>query len=284
MLIAQISDFHLKPGGGLAYGVADTAGALERVVSHINRLPQQPDVILITGDIADGGAPESYFLAGELLGGLKAPMLIVPGNHDQKVSLLAAFPEHRYLSQWVHGNCGDYMCYCIEEFAIRLIGIDTVTPGCHGGGLGPNRLNWLDRKLRERPDDPTLIFMHHPPFPSAIGHMDKEPFEYREAFKILVSRNPQIERITCGHIHRAISRRFAGTLATVCPGVGMQLDLNLKPDAPSGFVLEPPALLLHILDNAWNDEPAILSYVSTVGDSPGHYGEFHPFFDVVSPM
>jgi len=284
MLIAQISDLHLKPSGALAYDVADTAGALEKVVTHINRLNPQPDVILVTGDIADGGAAESYFLAKEMLSDLKVPVLMVPGNHDQKGILASVFSDHDYLSKPITGTSGDYFCYSIEDFPIRLIGLDTVTPGDHDGSLGPARLNWLDQKLKKKPDTPTMIFMHHPPFASGIGHMDKAPFKNRENLKNLISRNPQVERITCGHIHRAISRRYAGTLATVCPGVGMQLNLELTPDAPSGFVMEPPALLIHYLDNSWEDEPALLTYVSTVEDKPGLYGGFHPFFDVISPQ
>ena len=283
MLIAQISDLHLKPYGALAYDVADTAGALEKVVAHINRLRPLPDVILVTGDIADGGAAESYFLAHERLSDLKAPLFIIPGNHDQKETMTSVFSDHRYLSERIHGTSDSYLCYCIEDFPVRLIGIDTVTPGNHDGGIGPARLNWLDLKLKEKPDKPTIIFMHHPPFPSGIGHMDKAPFRHREEFRALISRNPQVERVTCGHIHRSISRRFAGTLATVCPAVGMQLNLELKPDAPSGFILEPPALLLHFLDNSWDDEPALLTHVSIIEDTPGQYGGFHPFFDVISP-
>ena len=208
---------------------------------------------------------------------------IIPGNHDQKETMASVFSDHRYLSERIHGTSDSYLCYCIEDFPVRLIGIDTVTPGNHDGGIGPARLNWLDLKLKEKPDKPTIIFMHHPPFPSGIGHMDKAPFRHREEFRALISRNPQVERVTCGHIHRSISRRFAGTLATVCPAVGMQLNLELKPDAPSGFILEPPALLLHFLDNSWDDEPALLTHVSIIEDTPGQYGGFHPFFDVISP-
>ncbi len=273
----------MKPGGALAYNVADTAGTLERVVAHINRLRPLPDVILVTGDIADGGEAESYFLARELLAKLQTPLFIVPGNHDHKETLASAFPEHRYLSKRICGTSGDYCCYCIEDFPVRLIGIDTVIPGDHEGGLGTARLNWLERKLGEKQNEPTIIFMHHPPFPSGIGHMDKAPFRHCEEFRTIISRNPQVERVTCGHIHRAISRRFAGTLATVCPGVGMQLDLELKPDASSGFVMEPPSLLIHFWDNSWGDEPAFLTHVSIVEDTPGQYGGFHPFFDVISP-
>ncbi len=60
MLITQISDFHLKSNGALAYGAADTAGALEKVVEHINQMNPLPDLVIATGDLADGGSPQSY--------------------------------------------------------------------------------------------------------------------------------------------------------------------------------------------------------------------------------
>lgn len=283
MIIAQISDFHLKPGGGLAYNTADTASLLKKVVSHINRLRPAPDVIIITGDIADDGEPGSYRLAKKLLSPLEMPIFLVPGNHDQKDNLAAAFPEHAYLAQRLEATNNSYVCYSIEGYSVRLIGLDTVTPGLHGGGLGPNRLSWLDQTLAERPDIPTLIFMHHPPFASGIGHMDLEPFRGRRKLASVIRKHAQVDRITCGHIHRPITRRFGGIVATVCPGVGMQIGLDLRPQAPSGFNDEPPALMIHCLSDEWGDGASLLTHISVVENYPGQYGDFHPFYDVISP-
>ena len=283
MLIAQISDFHLKPGGALAYNAADTAEALGKTVAHINRMKPLPDVIIATGDLADGGSQESYTIARDLLSPLKSPLYMVPGNHDQKDNMAATFREHAYLSERIKGSRGAYICYVLEDFPVRLIGLDTVTPGQHGGGLGPGRIGWLRRKLMERPSTPTLIFMHHPPFASAITHMDLEPFAQRQEFRELIEKHPQVERITCGHIHRSISRRFAKTIATVCPGVGMQIVLDFHPEAPSAFVLEPPAVMVHRWDKSWDDDPALLTHISIVEDFPNQYGGYHPFFETINP-
>ena len=283
MMIAQISDFHLKPNRALAYDTADTASALEKVVTHINQMDPLPDLVFATGDLADGGSQDSYRLAHDLLSPLRPPLYIVPGNHDHKDNLAAAFPDHEYLSQRIEGTKGSYICYVLEDLPIRMIGLDTVTPGEHGGGLGPGRLDWLNRKLGKRPAAPTMIFMHHPPFASGISHMDTEPFHRRQEFRNLIEKHPQVERIACGHIHRPISCRFAGTIATVCPGVGMQLVLDYRPDAPSGFIMEPAAMLVHRWDTFWDGEPVLLTHTSIVEDFPGQYGGFHPFFDVVNP-
>jgi Icc protein len=282
MLIAQISDFHLKPEGVLAYDVADTASPLRHAVAQINNLNPMPDAVLITGDLVDEGATESYQILKTLLESLKSPYFIVPGNHDHKPRLQGAFPEHRYLKGGTERSCGNYVCYTVEDFPVRLIGLDTVTPGDHGGGLTSDRLYWLNKTLADKSDAPTVIFMHHPPFASGIGHMDQEIFRGKTEFAEIIGRNHQVERILCGHIHRAIFRRFAGTVATVCPGIGMQLVLELHQDAPSVFILEPPSLMLHFYADLWG-EKTLLTHISIIESRPDQYGGPHPFFNIISP-
>ena len=72
-------------------------------------------------------------------------------------------------------------------------------------------------------------------------------------------------------------------MATVCPGVGMQIVLDFRADASSGFIMEPAAMLIHRWDTIWDDEPVLLTHTSIVEEFPGQYGGFHPFFDVVNP-
>ena len=155
MLIVQISDFHLLPIGELAYKAADTASALRKVVDHINGLVPVPDVVIVTGDVADGGRLDSYHLARELLAPLEMPVFMVPGNHDHKGRMAKVFSDHSYLRPNPGSPIGDFICYTIEEFPVRLIALDTVTPGDHGGGLCPRRLAWLEATLLER-----LMFQH----------------------------------------------------------------------------------------------------------------------------
>ena len=282
MLIAQISDVHLKPKDVLAYGLADTATPLRRAVEHINGLNPPPDLVLATGDLVDEGAPDSYELLGELLSPLKPPLFIVPGNHDHKASLIKTFPDHDYLNDTLKENGERYICYTVESFPVRLVGLDTVTPGKHGGGLSPTRIAWLEEVLAERPSSPTVVFMHHPPFASGIGHMDKEVFSSKQELIRVIAKHPQVERIMCGHVHRPLFCRFAGSVATVCPGIGMQLVLDLREEAPSAFILEPPAIMLHLWTNLWG-EPTLLTHISIVEEEPGQYSGPHPFFGVVSP-
>jgi hypothetical protein len=62
----------------------------------------------------------------------------------------------------------------------------------------------------------------------------------------------------------------------------MQLYLDLREEAPSTFIMEPPSVMLHLWTDLWG-EKALLTHISIVQDYPGQYSGPHPFFDVVSP-
>lgn len=279
MLIGQLSDLHLKKGAAPAYNAADTAARFESTIDYISRCGSKPDIYIITGDISDDGSPDSYDLLKFYLEKLEAPALVIPGNHDNKENLTLVFDHHPYLREAVVENDRPYMCYAVDDYELRLIGLDTVTPGRHGGGLGLGRLKWLEKTLSEKPDRPTLVFMHHPPFASGIGHMDKEPFVNRGKLADILRRHHQVVRIACGHIHRSIVAEFAGRTAVVAPGVGMQIPVDLKIQAPSNFLLEPPGFLFHFYADRWQDGPTVNTYTVLVEETPGQYGSRHPFSD-----
>ena len=91
--IAQISDLHIKPPGALAYGRVDTARALARCVAALNEFRPTPDFVVISGDLADTPTPEEYEHLKRLLAQLKLPFACIPGNHDSRDMMRAAFPE-----------------------------------------------------------------------------------------------------------------------------------------------------------------------------------------------
>ena len=132
---------------------------------------------------------------------------------------------------------------------MRLIALDTLDAGRHGGMLCPERLAWLDATLTARPEQPTAILMHHPPFATGITYMDGYALDNAAGLAAIVARHPHVERIICGHLHRAIDRRFAGTIASTAPSTAHQVRLNLVPDARISFNFEPAGYRLHL----WQD-------------------------------
>jgi hypothetical protein len=70
--------------------------------------------------------------------------------------------------------------------------------------------------------------------------------EGAEGMAEIVSRHHNVERILCGHVHRPIQTLFAGTLASIAPGVAHQVVLDLAEHHAGALVLEPPAFQLHL--------------------------------------
>src|SRR4029450_2114250 len=138
MLMAQITDTHIKPEGVLAYGRLDTAPYLARAVEHLLALRPRPDLVLATGDLVDGGRPDEYRRLHDLLAPLPMPVYLIPGNHDDRDALAAAFPDHAYLPRG-----GRFMQYAVEGYAVRLLALDTLVPGQTGGLFWPGRLGRL---------------------------------------------------------------------------------------------------------------------------------------------
>lgn len=260
MILAQISDLHVMARGRLAYGRVDTAAMLRAAVAHLNRLRPVPDAILVTGDIADRGDPEAYALCRDILAGLPAPFYVIPGNHDRPDEFRRAFADHAYIPG------GGFVQYAIETHPLRLVAIDSQIPGAVGGRLCEARLAWLDAALAQRPEAPTVVMMHHAPFRTGLPHFDAVSLESPEGLEAVLRRHPQVERLVCGHVHRATQIRFGGTIASACPSTAHQLALDLRPRTDEAFTLEPPGFQLH----RWNGE-RLFTYTANVGTFDGPY-------------
>lgn len=261
MLIAQLSDPHIVAPGNLLYGRVDTAGFLERAVAELTRIDPQPDIVVITGDLVDKGTAVEYVHLRRLLAPLAMPVFVIPGNHDAREELRAAFAGDGYLPR------DGFLQYAVDDYPVRLIALDTHIPGAGGGLLCAERLAWLDDALAADRERPTVLIMHHPPFSTGIERMDKAGLEGIDPFAAVVARHPQVERILCGHLHRAIDRRFAGTVAGTAPSTAHQINLNLLPGAPLRLMFEPPGYQLHL----WRDDSGLVTHTAPIGDWDGPY-------------
>jgi len=257
VLIAQITDTHIKPEGSLAYQRVDTAGFLARAIDHILHLDPRPDAVLATGDLVDGGTAEEYQRLRRLLAPLPMPVYLIPGNHDDRDVMRREFADHAYMPRT------GFIQYVVDEGPVRLIAIDTLLPGSAGGIVDAERIAWLDARLAEARTKPTLIFMHHPPFRTGIAYMDTIGLQGADALADVVRRHAQVERVACGHLHRSIQSRWAGTVASTAPSTAHQVVLDIREEADLGFALEPPGYALHL----WRDG-TLVSHVATVGDFP----------------
>lgn len=263
MLICQLTDLHMRPVGKSANRIVDTNLFTERAFRAVARLRPQPDVVILTGDLTECGLDEEYANVARLVRKyLPLPVFVIPGNHDQRGNLREGLKHLPGVTSHPH-----HVQYAVEDYPVRLVMLDTLVPGAGHGELHADQLEFLDRTLAAAPDKPTVVAMHHPPFACGIAHLDRINMRNAAAFAAVIARHPQVERIVCGHHHRAIVGRVAHAIASVSPSVAHQIELSLDPQASGAFLFEPPAYQLHYRTPA----DGFVSHTAYVEDYPGPY-------------
>ena len=270
MLLAQITDLHIRTPGLLAYGRVDTATCLVRCVERLNALVPRPDAVLVTGDLVDFGTVEEYRHLATLLEPLTIPVYLMVGNHDDRAALREVFT-----APYLHDDrtVGEFVQYAFDLGDMRIIALDSQVPHDSPGTLCDARLAWLEAQLDQARGRPVIVALHHPPFATGIGHMDDMALDPVAASKLeaLISRHPNVGRVLCGHVHRPVHTRFGGTIASIAPSTAHQVVLDLSADAPSAWVMEPGAFALHY----WQVGTGVVSHHAYVEQFDGPY----PFFD-----
>jgi 3',5'-cyclic AMP phosphodiesterase CpdA len=254
MLIAQITDIHLgfEPDNPNEFN----RKRLDQTLKVLAAMKPRPDLLLATGDLADTGDDEvSYQHLKEAMADLPFPVFFAMGNHDGRSAFQTLFPDAPH--------AGDFVQYAIEEHPLRILVLDTLEEGRHGGGFCYRRADWLRARLAEQPDRPTLIALHHPPLATGLSWMTEDPgAAWIERLRDLVSANRNIVAMISGHLHRQITTIWAGTRLSVCPSTAPQVALDLDdidPDQPDGrpmIVADPPGYAIHY----WNGAELISHY------------------------
>lgn len=219
MLIAQISDTHLTLDPNDEDG-SQRIKDFERVIADINALDPAPDVIVHTGDIVHNGRKDEYARACGILAKAMAPVHVIPGNKDDRENLKAAFSDAGYFSP----DSG-FVDYAVEDFPIRLIFLDTLSPGSNKGDFCAARAKRLKELVTAGDERPIAVFAHHPPFEVDVGpdpmHFDdpQAMTRMREALQ----KSGRVAAVFCGHVHRFASGSVGGIPASVVTAVSTTL-------------------------------------------------------------
>lgn len=252
VLIAQITDTHV--------GFEPEAGDEEfnylrfcMAVDHLLAQSVQPDCLILSGDIADNGAADSYARLKRKLADVPFPVHVMTGNHDHRGRLLDAFPDCPVI---IASEGKRYVQYALDlgadDGSLRVLCLDTLQHGRHGGAFCEARASWLSNELSAHPGVPTLIVMHHPPVVAGIDWMDPRPHEaWLHRFGAAVGGHDQIIGIACGHLHRGLGATFGSIPVSVTPAVAPAVSLDLRPvdfskaDERGIVDAEPPGYSLH---------------------------------------
>lgn len=245
MIIAQITDFHVGYQGPNV--TCQNADRLEQVLKAINDLRKKPDLILATGDLVEHGEEWAYEMLKQRLSSLSIPIHFLMGNHDARAPFKKVFPQAEFN--------GGFLQYAINDYPVRIIALDSLDQGHHGGAFCQNREAWLKAELDKDRETPTLIALHHPPIKTGIDWLTAQRNDaWVVRLRSLLTQYNNIVHIIAGHIHRNIYTQFAGTTISVSEAVAPQVKLELETidaDVQDGrdlIVRSNPVFCLHHWD------------------------------------
>jgi len=200
--IAAVADTHLAAAGAdieLPLDVVDSV--LAECVGHLNDVVR-PDVVLVLGDVVNDGraadAPELLRRMRDVLAGLRAPTLVIPGNHDGD-------PDAFY---HVFTRPPEYL----DVAGVRFVPfVDEEEPECNAWRT-PNALARM-AAAAQGAGGPLVAVQHAPVF--APGDSDC-PYNYTNADEVLAAmrRNGFVLAIS-GHYHDGMDMLQTGGVHSV---------------------------------------------------------------------
>jgi Icc protein len=246
MLVAQITDIHL----GFDPESPDEFNRrrLDATLAALVAMSPRPNLLLVTGDIADQGDDSvSYARFREAIAEVPFPVYGAMGNHDSRAEYRDAFPDTPAPDGFIQ--------YAIEDYSLRILVLDTLEVGRHGGGYCARRADWLRARLDEEPERPTLLALHHPPVATGLSWLDENPdASWMERLRSVVAGRGNVVGLIAGHLHRPIVTSWAGKVLIVCPSTAPQVALDLEtidpaqPDDRALIVADEPCFALHLWD------------------------------------
>jgi Icc protein len=205
--VIQLSDTHfIEDGreleGGLGYNTDDAFAAVAERLDQ----SEPPDLIVVTGDVADYGTPADYAKAADALASLGAPVNACPGNHDQDlpftvgmarstVSTSRAVRMGTWLFLFADSNQGHMKS---DEFG-RLVDPPDYADRLHQNGrLGRREQAWLVDACRATDADHVFVWVHHPP----MGNMPlTKDLVYDDEWLQILPEMPKLRGVGAGHTH-----------------------------------------------------------------------------------
>jgi len=219
MKLLWFTDLHLVEQGEMLHGV-DPCARFSRCLDAAVRSHPDAKLIVVTGDLAHSGARAAYPLLANILERYAIPHRLLPGNHDD-ISLL---------SEELYAKAGYSVMRTYQERLddLNLLYLNTCPSRFVRCGLDDLQIEWLANQLESADDLPTLILLHHPPFPTGIPGVDVEVFENRESLRRLLLGARRPPHLLCGHCHRNISGSWSGIPFTALCSTHLSFVLNLS--------------------------------------------------------
>ena len=238
----HLTDTHLLALGRSLYGT-DPAWRLERAIQSINAQHADAAFVMITGDLAHWGEPAAYAALTEKLAQLRVPVRLAIGNHDDRGSFRAAFPDTPVTAD-------GFVQFAFDAGGLRHIVLDSNEPGVSWGVFCERRAEWLADELARSGERLVHLFIHHPPCKVGIPSMDRiSLLDAAPLRSALLPHRSRIRHLFFGHLHRPVAGSWMGVPLSTVRGTNHQVAFRLDDTALIAGSHEPPQYAVVLADD-----------------------------------
>ena len=227
--VVQLTDTHLcQSRGGTLLGM-DTDHSLQAVIDLVKKERPAVDLLLGTGDLADGGAGPAYERLQQYFDQLTGDNYWLPGNHDSRPRMEAAASSDMRL------------CKEIRAGFWQILLLDSQVHGQVGGGLGAVELDLLEvaLQLAQEKGLHTLVCLHHQPVVIGCDWLDQQMVSDADAFFAVLDKYSCVRGVLWGHVHQEIDWQRHGVRLLASPSTCVQFAAGCAKfkadDQPPGY-------------------------------------------------
>lgn len=230
--IIQITDMHLGRKGESSLLGMDTRESLDAVLALIRRNHPAPDLVLVTGDIAQDGSVEAYRYLKQALAVFRCPVFWFAGNHDDWPAILE-----------VLGGGAPELAKTFSSEHWQLVFLDSAVPGKVHGFLATKELDLLEQTLSAAPEKYALVCFHHHPLDTACRWLNPIGLHNRDALFAILDRHPQARGVLWGHVHQEMDQQRGHLRLMATPSTCVQFqpgsdEFSVGPESPGYRWLE----------------------------------------------
>jgi len=219
--VAHITDIHLLAESGAKFYGVDTAISLQNVLDAILELEVLPNIIIVTGDLAEDGLTATYQRFCQILAGIDIPIYVLPGNHDNIGNM--------------HDIITGESIHFLDKVKVEswvFIFVNSQVSGESYGYISSHEMALLKANLETAGSAPVVVALHHTPM--EICPRVNCQLRNVNNFNQLIDSFSCVKAVIAGHTHTDAEKNNIGhtqfttpsTFAQVAHGLTVSSDEN----------------------------------------------------------
>jgi len=232
-----LSDTHIAEDKNRLQREVNMAEHLQQAVREVQRLQEKERAfgLFVNGDLAlTEGLPGDYATFVDLMRPVRAAGIdvhLTMGNHDDRTKFWEGCEELSSNKKLMPLKQLDVVTSALVNWVL----LDSLQATNHTPGeLGENQIGWLNRTLRDLPEKPTIVMVHHnPQGPVLPGGKPLSGLTDTEALIRTLDAHPKVKALIYGHTHNwEVKTKNSGLHCINLPPVAY----TFNKERPSGWV------------------------------------------------